>query len=348
MISNRHLVLLGAAALLLAALTVFLALTDRWKGTGSPAAGKYLLQGFNPEKVHGIHILSSQYAIQFKRFGDSFVITTRYGYPAANEKMNELLGLLTDIQSVEKVTSQKQNHDSLGVTVDQGATVIRLFDEVDRKMAGVVVGKRSEGAPGKYIRLEDDDTVYISSKIIPPISFAYTDYIQKQLYSANPRDYTRLSVSTNPDHYAIDIRDGGAFLNSLPRGARQDEQRINELLATSLDLKIKNVFKKEDLKDLRSDTKLQLSKKDRTTYQIDFAERGDRCYMKAQAEYSKTAGEIIIYKDESQHSLKTKESLLLARDRAVAFNKTHDKWVYEVDPLYRKVLLSSPSKLVRK
>ena len=348
MISNRRLILLGAAAVILSALTVFLAATDRWKGTAPPAAGKYLLQGFNPEKVHGIHIVSSEYAIQFKRFGNSFVITTWYGYPAANEKMNELLGLLTDIQSVEQVTSQKQNHDALGVTTDQGSTVIRLFDEVDRKMAGVVIGKRSEGAPGKYIRLEDDDTVYISSKVIPPISFAYTDYIQKQIVSANPREYTRLSVSTNPDHYTIDIRDGSGFLNSLPRDARQDERRIDEILAASLDLKIKNVFREEDLKDLRFDTKLHLTKKDRTTYQIDFAERGDRCYMKAQAEYSKPAGEIIIYKDESPHSLKTKESLLLARDGAVAFNKIHEKWVYEVDPLHLKALLTSPSKLARK
>jgi len=348
MIRKRHLIILGAAAVILSALTVFLAATDRWKGTDSPAAGKYLLQGFNPEKVYGIQILSSQYAIQFKRFGDSFVITTRYGYPAANEKMNELLGLLTDIQSVEKVTSQKQNHESLGVTVDQGATVIRLFDEVDRKMAGIVIGKRSEGAPGKYIRLEDDDTVYISSKVIPPISFAYTDYIQKQLFSANPNEYSKLSVSTNPDQYAIDIRDGGGFLSSLPRGARQDEQRIDEILAASLDLKIKNAFKKEDLKDLRFDTKLQLTKRDRTTYQIDFAEKGDRCYMKAAAEYSKPAGEIIIYKNEPQHSLKTKESLLLARDRAVAFNKAHEKWVYEVDPRYRQILLTSQTKLVKK
>jgi hypothetical protein len=348
MIRNRQLIILGIAAVILSVLTVFLATTDRWKGTDSPAAGKYILQGFNPEKVYGIQVVSSQYAIQFKRFGDSFVITTRYGYPASNEKMNELLGLLTDIQSVEKVTARKQNHGSLGVTVDQGATVIRLFDEVDRKMAGVVIGKRSEGAPGNYVRLEDDDTVYISSTVIPPISFAYTDYVQKHLFSANPGEYSKLSVSTNPDSYAIDIRDGGGFLNGLPRGVRQDDQRIDEILTTSLDLKIKNVFKKGDLKDLRFDTKLQLTKRDRTSYRVDFAEGGDRCYVRAAAEYSKPAGEIIIYKNESQHSLKIKESLLLARDRVVAFNKTHEKWVYEVDPRYRKILLASPSRLVRK
>ena len=348
MIRNRHIIILGVTAVILSALTVFLAATDRWKRVDSPEAGKYLLQGFNPEKVYGIQIVSSQYAIQFKRFGDSFVITTRYGYPASNEKMNELLGILTEIQSVEKVTSRKQNHESLGVTVDQGATVIRLFDEVDRKMAGIMIGKRSEGVPGNYIRLEDDDTVYISKKVIPQISFAYTDYIQKHLFSGNPSEYSKLVVSTNPDHYAIDIRDGGGILSSLPRGARQDDQRIDEILTTSLDLKIKNVFKKEDLKDLRFDTKLQLTKRDRTSYQVEFAERGDRCYMRAAADYSNPAGEIIIYKNEPQHSLKTKESLLLARDRTVSFNKTHEKWVYEVDPHYRKTLLTSQSKLLKK
>ena len=348
MIRNRHIIILGVTAVILSALTVLLATTDRWKGTGSPQPGSYLLQGFNPEKVYGIQIVSSQYAIQFKRFGESFVITTRYGYPASNEKMNELLGILTEIQSMEKVTSRKQNHESLGVTVDQGATVIRLFDEVDRKMAGIVIGKRSEGAPGNYVRLEDEETVYISKKVIPQISFAYTDYIQKHLFPGNPNEYSKLSVSMNPDNYAIDIRDGGGFLSSLPRGAHQDDQRIGEILTTSLDLKIKNVFKKEDLKDLHFDTKLQLMKRDRTSYQIEFAERGDRCYVTAAADYSKPAGEIIIYKNEPQHSLKTKESLLLARDRTVSFNKTHEKWVYEVEPHYRKILLTSQSKLLKK
>jgi hypothetical protein len=348
MIRNRHLLLLGVLAAVLSALTIFLAVTDRWKGEGTPAARKYILQGFNPEKVHGIHVVSRQQAIQFKRFGDSFVITTRYGYPASNEKMNELFGLLTDIQTVETVTSRKENHESLGVTAGSDAMVIRLFDEVDRKMAGVVIGKRSEGTPGHYIRLEDDDTVYVSAKVIPRISFAYTDYIQKNLFSGNRSEFSKLAVQTNPDHYTIDIRDGGGVLYGLPRGTRQDDQRIDEILTTSLDLQIRNVFKREDLKDLRFDTKLLLTKKDKTNYQIDFAEKGDRCYAKVSSEYARPAGEIIIYKDEARHSLKAKESLLLARDRAVAFSKTHEKWVYEVDPRYRKILLTSSAKLSKK
>lgn len=347
-IKDRHLILLGAAAVILSALTVVLAAADRWKGDSTPGAGKYLLQGFNPEKVHGIQILSSRQAIQFKRFGEGFVITTRYGYPASNERMNELLGLLTEIQSAEKVTSQKQNHASLGVTIDGDATVIRIYDEADRKMAGIVIGKRSEGSPGNYIRLEDDDTVYVSAKVIPPIRFAYTDYIQKNLFNDNRNEYARLAVSTNPDHYTIDIRNGGGVLNGLPRGARQDDRQIDDILATSLDLQIRNVFKREDLRDLRFDTKLSLTARDRTTYQVEFAEKGGRCYAKVAAEYSTPAGEIIVYRDESRNALKVKESLLLARDRAVAFNKTHEKWLYEVDPLYRKVLLTSSSKLIRK
>jgi len=55
-----------------------------------PAAGKYLLRG---STRRGLRQSRSYRVIrdQFKRFGDSFVITTRYGYPPPNEKMNELL-----------------------------------------------------------------------------------------------------------------------------------------------------------------------------------------------------------------------------------------------------------------
>jgi len=69
--------------------------------------------------------------------------------------------------------------------------------------------------------------------------------------------------------------------------------------------------------------------------------------MKAAAEYSKPAGEIIIYKDESSIPSRQKNPFCSPGTRG-CLNKTHEKWVYEVESRYRTVLLTSQSKLARK
>lgn len=177
---TRHLVILGAvAAVLSGAVALTGMLEDRQEVTLQE--GSYLLQGFNPEKVHGIYIKQGDEALAFKRRDERFILTGRYDYPVSNEQINRILKSIADIRCAERVTADERNHGALGVMGEKGSLVVRFFGESGQKMTGIVIGRDRPGFPGFYVRLEDERQVCLSTEALPAVSAKPVDYIRRDL-----------------------------------------------------------------------------------------------------------------------------------------------------------------------
>ena len=338
---KKHLTRLLLVAAALVTLTVLLSFAHSRRAEYVFSRGGYLLPGFNPDRVHGLYLKTPEGDITFRRKGECFVIADRNAYPASNEAMNRLFRQVIDIRTAEEVTSNGRNFGELGVAGDAEGTVIRLFNDKGQKMTGVVIGKPSRVAPGHYVRLEESLQVFISETAPADIRSRYMDYVDQQLVRGSAKDYLRVICQGPGGTAVVDLRDGEGPAAPAAAGRSGAEAR-QAFVRSAFGLAVRDVHSREDFKALPFRDRLQFFRNDKTIYQIEVAEQEGRYYGRAEADYYRPGGDMVVSRDETPDALKEKEKVLLARDSVMAFNEVHGGWVYELDPAgYRNLMDAS-------
>ena len=326
--TNRRLALLAAAAVLMAAITVLL-----YSAGPGPrrdfVPGAPLIQGLAPEKVQSIVIKHSAGTVILKREGEGFTLPLKAGYPAAVNRINDLLVRSLDIRCADKVTGTAANHAELGVAdASPEATAVTFLGADDKPLIGFIMGKTGERGRGPYVRLLGQDAVYIAE------AYLYIDtdplnYADRNLVTANRDDVQSVKVQAPSGAYTI-LRDaaGKAALQGVPEG-KQPKGTMFESVFGALS--------RLDMTDVAKATSLQLDwtgtyaceLRSGLTYTVRSAEKDGKQYVTVAAE-GPAEKSINITRTESDTELKKKEALLLAADQAKAFNLKHEGWVYEI------------------
>jgi hypothetical protein len=327
--TNRHLTILAVvAAVLTGSVLIVGALEDRQEVT--LREGSYLLQGFNPDKVCGIFIKNGNESLTFKRQEERFILTGRVDYPVSNDRINGLVKTVADIRCAERVTADERNHPSLGVTGDSGSLVIRFFNESGQKITGVVIGKDRPGFPGFYTRLEDDKQVYLSTERLSPVSTNEIDYIRCDLPPGNKSDYSRIACNSVAGAFALDLRDGRAMLENIPRGKKQDDQAIHTILESLQRFPVKKIYRKDGLAGLSYRTRLEFHRRDGLVFRIELADRDGRMFARTRALLDDRPATVGTYIPGNE----TDGTSQVHRDLIATYNRDHDPWVYEIDARY--------------
>lgn len=329
---TRHLIILAAvAAVLTGAVIVLGVVEDRQEVTLKE--GSYILQGFNPEKVHGIYIRQGDEALTFKRQDERFFLTGKYDYPVSNEQINRIVKAIADIRCAERVTADERNHGALGVAGEKVGLVVRFFGESGQKMTGIVIGRDRPGFPGFYVRLEDEKQVYLSTDALPAVSTKTADYIRRDLPPGRKSDYVRIACRNGSDAFAIDLREGRPVLEDIPKKQRQNDRAVTALLQTLQQFPVRNLYRKGDLAAIAWPARLDFHRKDGTIFRIELAEKDGRHFARAEA---LPGGEAAATGNPAGAD-KGQESMPLSLDTVRAFNRDHGDWVYEIDPSWMRV-----------
>ena len=346
--TNRQLFLLGAVALVMVVLTAVITM-ERPETDKGFLRGSYLVQGVDLEKVETIYLEREGESLKLDRVEGRFVIRDKGGYPALSERVNHVFMTVAGIRVDELVTDNPENHAILGVDGGEKSTVVRFLDDAGEPLVGVVIGDRKSDEQGirMYVRLEDDDKVYLSDQIIPFISTDFGGYIRENIFEGDKTRYVRLKLRNEKGSVEI-LREGGDFtVLGLQGSDGIDEEEIEDLYNEALSMRIVDISPETGIDGVTYDAFLTVTRDDEIYFQVALGAREGRCYVKAEADADFGDGKIAIYQDESDESLREKEALLRAAEAVDSFNELHKGWVYEVDESYLSFIEKDLLELLR-
>jgi len=349
--SDKKLTVLGVVAVLM----VLWAVVQSRVANG-PAAERdapvYLIQGLEPSAIGGIILGSGEDAVTLERQDSGFVVVNKDNYPAKTSAINDLISKCLDIQTSEFVTDNPDNHADLEVTEDKARTVIKFMTPEPNStiLAGVVVGKATELGQGTYVRLLSKDSavsnkVYVASNI-PWFSTGAMDYVEKNLISIKRDDIESVTVTSPDSAYTLKTAEGGTdiVMENVPAGKKLKSSDAQSVFTALTSLSCDDVRKNSS--DLAFDRQYVCKLKDSTVYTLKIAQKDDKTYVTATAQFTDTTPVTKGSDVETDEALKAKEAKLLARDKADEFAKAHQGWVYEIADWKAKNLTKSVADLV--
>jgi len=333
--SNKKLTVLGIVA---AAMVVWAVVQSQiaHRTTGGMVAGAALLQGVDPETIGSIIVQADGNTVTLSRMGNNFVVMEKDGYPAQTSQINNLITSCLDIQTSELITSDKANYAELGVSDEKPEKAVKFLKADKGVIAGVVIGKAASDTQGTYVRRVSDDKAYLSTNA-PWLQTAALDYIDKKLTDVDRANIVKVSVTAPDGSYAIaNEPNRGVVLENIPAGKIAKANEVEQVLTALTSLQFDNV--KKDTGAVSFDKTYVCRLKDSTVYTLNLAAKDGKTFAKCTAEFMDKSEVLKKNTQESEAELKAKEAKLLARDKADAFAKKTQGWVYEISEYKAKNL----------
>jgi hypothetical protein len=327
MMSNKKLAVLGIVA---AGMIVWAAVQSGIsnKPAGGAMAGANLLQGIDPAVIGSIVVQADGNTVTLTREGKNFVVIEKGNYPAKTSQINNLITSCLDVQTTELITSNKANFIELGVSDDKPEKAVKFLKPDKNLIAGILIGKTSKDTPGTYVRLMSSDKAYLSTNV-PWLQTAAIDYIDKNLTDIKREDILKVSVTAPDGSFVIaNEPNRGVVLANVPAGKKEKASDVDQVFAALTNCQFDDV--KKDAAGLNFDRTYVCQLKDSTVYTFNVTAKDGKTFVKCSADFMDKSEVIKKNAVESEEVLKAKEAKLLARDKAEAFAKKTQGWVYEI------------------
>ena len=326
--TNRQLAVLTLVAAAMVLVTVVL-YTD-W---GSPrddfTKGMLLVQGLDTDAVDAITIRRGLETVTIRAGNAGFSVAEKHDYPASPEKVNDLVIDLLEIRCADKITDRRADHGELGVAEDSDdATTVTFIGADGEALIAVVQGETVEGGRGSYVRLADGDTVYLSEEYLH-IDTDPTSYLDRTLVNMDRDDVRKVTVTSPDGAYTISRGDDDEIaLIDVPEGKRPLDDKCGRVFHALSGLRMSDVLRASDA-GFEWDVAFECEIEGGLAYTARLAENDDKHYVRLSARGSGIE-QVEITRTESEEELERKEAMLLAEERALAFNERHAGWVYEI------------------
>jgi hypothetical protein len=341
--SNKKLTVLGIVAVVMVVWAVVQSQIAN-RSAGGTVAGASLLQGIDPGTIGSIEVKSDGNTVTLSRLGNTFVVIEKDTYPAQTSQINNLITSCLDIQTSELITSDKANYAELGVSDEKPQKAVKFLTADKKVIAGVLIGNASKDTQGTYVRRVSDDKAYLSTNA-PWLQTSAMEYIDKKLTDVDRANIVKVIVTAPDGGFTITNEPNrGVVLENIPAGKIAKANEVEQALTALTALQFDNV--KKDTGAIRFDKTYICRLKDSTVYAIDLAAKDGKTYAKCSAEFTDNREVLKKNAQESEAELKAKEAKLLARDKADAFAKKTQGWIYEISEGKAKSLTTKFADLI--
>lgn len=342
--TTKKLAILGTVAAAMLALTVWL-YRDRPAAPVARGPGAYLIPGLSPEDISRIEIARGDLTVTLERDGDVFQIKERGNYPASTAAVFKLIAGSMDIRIKEKVADSASYHASLGVAPDSAECVtVKFMGKNGAMLAGLALGKDAELGRGAYARLLDEEQTYVTEEALR-IHLRPMDYVETRVVEFPADDIQRVTVQQAGGSYVIE-RDGNnqALLKDMPAG--KQPKKTGVLFQHDL---VFGILPRTDIFEISAEKPsagrqwdttyvAELKSGAKYTIQLSHKEKGENflAHFSATppaAETIKAALRAAPGHQETAETLKARQEVISAAEKAERFNQLHGGWIYEVSEL---------------
>ncbi|MDR4506943.1 MAG: DUF4340 domain-containing protein [Candidatus Brocadiaceae bacterium] len=329
--NNKNLILLGSIAVLMIIWAVVQSRISN-RPNKEQHTNTYLIQGLDPDDIGSIVVKSKEDMVTLKHVDNSFVITDKDDYPAVSDEINTLITSCLDIRTSELYTDNPENFKDLGVTEEDAQNVIKFLKEDLGLITGIIIGNTKERGEGTFVRLVSNNNVYVTLKT-PWIKNKATNYLDQELISIHRDDIESVTINLPKESYSLkeDNETKNIVLDNLPEGKKLNESAAASVFTALSNLRFFDVKRNSSLeKKLNFDKQFICKLKNSTAYTINIAHNDDKTFITCTAEFTDKTPVVKEKGTESEEELKRKESILLAHEKAEAFQARHHDWVYEI------------------
>lgn len=348
--NDRKLAILGIIAVLM----VGAAILQNRLGQNTHTAdfsSSALIEGLDVDTVGAIQVASDKGSktVTLTRSNDQFVVTDKDNYPADIGKVNQLINQCLDVRTVEKITSNADNHADLKVTEDTAQYVIRFLNSENEPIVTLLFSPADPDTNTAYARLLSSNDVY---SITRPVWFgtAPIDYIDTALVSVKPETINSVAVKSATGSYVLSSPQGSdaVTLDKMPDGKQYKDTVYQTVFSALRSLRFDDVWSASKAPEgLDFDASYICKLYDLTVYKVSIAKKDSKAYVKISADFlDKTPVEKTVGDVESDEALKKKEAKLLAIDAVKEFNAVHKDWVYQISSAQAENLTKPLSALI--
>ena len=107
------------------------------------------------DNIYKIELINSENSIHLLKKSNEWYLPSYKNYPVAQNKINNFLLNIVSLKTVDKKTSNAENHKKLGLSlpVVEGSNRFRIFDNNKELLADFIIGKKSnQNEDFSYIR----------------------------------------------------------------------------------------------------------------------------------------------------------------------------------------------------
>jgi hypothetical protein len=219
--------------------------------------------GSEVEAVRSVTITKADDSVQLKRTDQGWVASSKDDYPADGDRIRHLVLGISDLQRLEKKTSNPDRYPELQLAdVDKDsskAVQITVLGKDDRKLADLLVGKTQDfeaSAKSRYfVRNAGDPQSWLVEGTLPPVIGDISYWLPPKLLPGVKETGFQSVTVTQPDGEKVTVNRDSADSNSFGLvGLGADEKidnqyAINAIPETFQRLSLKDVRKIDSLKD---------------------------------------------------------------------------------------------------
>ena len=324
-------------------ISVFVFINENKRGTDLLSGSDYV-KGLDVTKIQKIILnFKDDNKLIFNRDGNHFVLENHKSYPAASDKINDLIYKIASIKVDKKIASGVEEDDlkKYGLDAKSRRYAIELFDNDNKKTVSFRVGKRDKGK--SYLFNEGDKDIYLSQNNLW-IDSSYKNFVDTMLLNVKSDDIEKISLKS--DRQIVIVKKEKDFVVEKPSNKKFKKEKAQEYSKNFASLRFDDFYPHGDseVRKLKFAKKVRLQLKNKLTYEINLAKRKKDYFIKMSAGVVEVPQNIVLKKDDGEEKLKDIGNIIEAKTSAQRFNLEKGRWVYKInESLYEKLVKKSKS-----
>jgi hypothetical protein len=301
------------------------------KGTDL-VAGSDFIKGLDVSRIHKLVIsFYGDKKIILTRDGNRFMLENHKSYPAASNKVNDLLFKIANLQVKEKV-GEGTTEAELGkyqLTDIDRKYKIEIFDNNDKKTISFKVGKQFKNK-GNFLQKDGSEEVYLSQNSLW-LNSSYKDFVDMVLLGVKDDKIERVSIKGNKKLEII--KENENFKVSGVKEDKLKEEKVKDYVKSFKNIRFTRFYTHSDkeVQNLKFDTDINIELKNKIVYKLSLASKNDKYFAKINALTNEIPDNVVVKKDDGLDKLMNIEEMINAKGNAQAINLEKGNWIYEID-----------------
>lgn len=197
---------------------------------------KPLFPDFKKEQVAKIEITAKGETTELAKQNDEWVVATMENYPADGEGVKELLGKVAEFDNSKHVSDNPKNQADF--QVDSSGVEAKLFDENDKLLAHLFVGKNTPGIFNSYVRVADSNDVYVGEGYLQSTFDKGTQtWKDRSIFSFNKGIVTQIDIVSAEEKIELRLDAENKWQLHQPISAPAEQTEVDNLLTHFSELK---------------------------------------------------------------------------------------------------------------
>ena len=319
-------------------ISIIVFINENRRGTDLLSGSDYI-KGLDVNKIQKIVLsFKEDGKVVLNRDGDRFVLENHKSYPAASDKVNDLIYKIASIQVDKKVSTGVKEDDLKKYELDEKNRhcTVELFDNDNKKTVSFRIGKREKGK--SYLFKDGEGDVYLSKSSVW-INPSYKHFVDTVLINVVSDDIERINLKSDAEIEIV--KKDEDFVVEKPAGNKFKREKIEEYSKSFTSLRFDDFYSRNEteVQAVKFSENIKIQLKNQLIYEMSLGKHKKNYFIGMNAGAKEANQAFVVKKDDGEEKLKNIGNIIEAKTSAQRFNLEKGSWIYKIEKsLYDKLV----------